>query len=193
MNNYQIAILVFSIILLVATIVNLVFDIFYEGWAMYISWFDNALCLATGIMFICALRLHLRKNFYKISLIFLYISDIIAIAVFILCFFFHNFINYSKIATIVTLTPFVVIVQLFVNKFSILNLPVVATPRPSFLPGMYQYQEENDPNIESANYQPGNVPNTQSNYQPPQYQDGNGGNRPGFEPIAPQSNRPTIS
>lgn len=217
MNNWQIAILVFSILLLVITVVNLVFDIFYTGWVIYISWFDNVLCLATGIMLICALRFHLEIKFYITSLIFLYISDVIAILVFVLCFI-HDFLNIVKIIVIIMLTPLVVIVQILVNRFSVLNLPLLNTSKQSYQPAIYQpgiyqpqfqYQQENDPNIEPANYQPENIPTTQPNYQPPQYQDGNAppsyeqqiqnkpgnepsvkqepGNQPGNEPIAPQS------
>ena len=57
--------------------------------------------------------------------------------------------------------------QMFVNRFSVLNLPLVNTPQQPYQPGIYQ--QGYDPNINQVNYQPGYIPTVQPNYQPPQY------------------------
>ena len=218
MNNWQIAILVFSIILLLVTVVNIVFDFFFVGWVLIISWVNNILCLTTGIMSICALCRHLGIKFYKTCLIFLYICDFLSLLLFIL-FFISGYFNFTKILYIATLTPFEIILQMFVNRFSVLNLPLVNTPQQPYQPGIYQ--QGYDPNINQVNYQPGYIPTVKPNYQPPQYQNGNisnappsyeqqvqykpgneptvnqinyqeQGNQPGFEPIAPQSNEQSL-
>ena len=133
-------------------------------------------------MLICALCLHLGIKFYKTSLIFLYICDVLSLLVFIL-FIIFGFINFAKIISVLTLTPFVVIVQIFVNRFSVLNLPLVNAPQQPYQQIIYQqpqYQNQQgyDPNIKPANYQPGYIPTAQPNYQPPQYQNGNISNAP---------------
>ena len=79
-------------------------------------------------MLISALCRHLGLKIYKTSLIFLYICDVLALVVFIL-FLISGFINYAKIISILALTPFVVVVQIFVNRFSVLNLPL-SNPSP---------------------------------------------------------------
>ena len=77
---------------------------------------------------------------------------------------------------IATLTSFEIIMQMLVNRFSVLNLPLVNTPQQPYQPGIYQ--QGYDPNINQVNYQPGYIPTVQPNYQPPKYQNGNISNDP---------------
>ena len=188
MNSWQIALLVFSIALLVVAGVNMYFDTLFYGWAIYISWTYNCLCLVPSILVIIALARNLGLKLYKTSLVLLYICDTLALVVFIL-FFISGFFNYIKILSISTLTSFAVVLQLFVNRFSVLNSYPPNVPQQEYQQVIYQqpqYQPGYMPNVQPSNYQPGYIPTASPNYQPPQYQPGNQFNAPPINNQQPQ-------
>jgi len=91
--------------------------------------------------------------------------------------------------SISTLTSFAVVLQLFVNRFSVLNSYPPNVPQQEYQQVIYQqpqYQPGYMPNVQPSNYQPGYIPTASPNYQPPQYQPGNQFNAPPINNQQPQ-------
>ena len=163
MNSWQIAILVLSIVLLVGQILNIIVDISFTGWAIFISWFCTGLNIGTSITLLVAAVRNNGYLYYRNSLIFLYISDILSLVVFII-FIIHGLLNWAKIVNIIILTAFIVVVHLHMNQ---LFLNYNYSPN---VPQM-QYQQMS---YQQNQYQPGYTPNVQppNYYQPPPNQPG---------------------
>ena len=119
LNNWQIGILILSIVQILATGFSIYVNCYFIGFAVYISWLSDLLSLAASVMFIIAIFRNLGKRFHFIALIFLYVCEGLSLLVFIL-FRINYYINYSKIVLLCVITPLIVVVHLYLRKFSIL-------------------------------------------------------------------------
>ena len=140
MNNLQIAILVLTIFLILATGFNMFFDSYFVGWAVYISWFGNGLNIMISILLLVLVIRKLGKRYYTTPLILLYLSELICVLVFIL-FFTSSLFHYSKLIDIGILTPLIVIVHMIRNKLDDVNIDPMYTGGEQNQPMYYQQSQ----------------------------------------------------
>ena len=101
MKILQIVILILSILLILSTGFNIYAEFYELGWVRYISWVSVASNLASSMELLIGVFRNLRKNYYKNSLVFLYIGDFLSLVVFIIYIIYH-ILNYAKIINIVS-------------------------------------------------------------------------------------------
>ena len=147
MNNWQIAILVLSILLLVGQILNIIVDIRFGGWAIIISWIATGMNVGAATTFLVGICRNDGYFFFRNTVIFLYITDVFSLFVFII-FIIHGLLNWAKIVNIIIITAFIVVVHLYMKQ----------------LPPMGNY----GPSVDQQQYQQMQV--QPANYQQPQYQ-----------------------
>ena len=149
MNNWQITILVFSILLYVGQILNIIVDINFIGWAIVISWFTTGLNVGAATTFLVGICRNDGYFFFRNTVIFLYITDVFSLFVFII-FIINRLLNWAKIVNIIIITAFIVVVHLYMKQ----------------LPPMGNY----GPSVDQQQYQQMNYQVQPANYQQPQYQ-----------------------
>ena len=143
MNNWQITILVFSILLLLGQILNIIVDIGFIGWAIVISWFTTGLNVGAATTFLVGICRNDGYFFFRNTVIFLYITDVFSLFVFII-FIINRLLNWAKIVNIIIITAFIVVVHLYMKQ-----LPPMGNYGPSV--DQQQYQQMNQ--VQPANYQ----------------------------------------
>ena len=171
MNRSQIYILLFSIVLLLDTALNIYYDINLVRWAYVVAWIGNCLNVVAAILAIIAVSCNLGPKFYQISLIILVLSDLISL----LLFFFANIFGrfyFIKIANLAIITSLIALIQLYIKRLSFIQQVAQNGDQQMYEQVDQQqplYQNENEPNASPIDIQqPQNAPNiTPSGYEKP--------------------------
>ena len=125
MEKKKLIALILSILLIIGTILNIISDLGFIGWAIYWSWICTCLNIFISIVIIISVFKELSIKWYNIMKFILTFSDVSTL--FILFIFVANgYFNYAKIINILILSPLLIVVH-FIMKEMLPNSDI-ATP-----------------------------------------------------------------
>ena len=125
MEKKKLIALILSILLIIGTILNIISDLGFIGWAIYWSWICTCLNIFISIVIIISIFKELSIKWYNIMKFILTFSDVSTL--FILFIFVANgYFNYAKIINIFILSPLLLVVH-FIMKERLPNSDI-ATP-----------------------------------------------------------------
>ena len=125
MEKKKLIALILSILLIIGTILNIISDLGFIGWAIYWSWICTCLNIFISIVIIISVFKELSIKWYNIMKFILTSSDVSTL--FILFIFVANgYFNYAKIINIFILSPLLLVVH-FIMKERLPNSDI-ATP-----------------------------------------------------------------
>ena len=117
--------LILSILLIVGTILNIVTDLAFIGWAIYWSWICSCLNIFISIVIIISVFKELSFRWYIIMRLFLTTSDVSTLFI-LFIFVASGYFNYAKLINIFILSPLLLVVH-FIMKEMLPNSEI-ATP-----------------------------------------------------------------
>ena len=125
MERKKLIALILSILLIIGTVLNIIVDLGFIGWAIYWSWICTCLNIFISIVIIISVFKDLSLKWYNIMKFILTFSDVSSL--FILFIFIANgYFNYAKIILIFILSPLLLVVH-FIMKEMLPNSDI-ATP-----------------------------------------------------------------
>ena len=125
MERKKLIALILSILLIIGTVLNIIVDLGFIGWAIYWSWICTCLNIFISILIIISVFKDLSLKWYNIMKFILTFSDVSSL--FILFIFIANgYFNYAKIILIFILSPLLLVVH-FIMKEMLPNSDI-ATP-----------------------------------------------------------------
>ena len=131
MDTIELLALIFAILLALTTIPNIVIDINYIGWAIYLSWVATIENLVASIFIMIGACKPLSYTNYNTCKYLLIFGDVIAFFVMIIFIAVLNALHWAKILNMVIITPLIVFVNIIQKKIAqnqpMLN-PMVVQP-----------------------------------------------------------------
>ena len=125
MEKKKLIALILSILLIVGTILNIVTDLAFIGWAIYWSWTCSCLNIFISIVIIISVFKELSFRWYIIMRLFLTTSDVSTLFI-LFIFVASGYFNYAKLINIFILSPLLLVVH-FIMKEMLPNSEI-ATP-----------------------------------------------------------------
>ena len=117
MSTNQIVILILSIFLIIAVILNILVDISFIGWAIYLSWICTVVLLSISIVLFIGLCKRFPPKTYN-SLKYTLISIDFASLIIFIIFLANGLLNWAKIISILVITPLIIFIHLYSKELS---------------------------------------------------------------------------
>lgn len=125
MEKKKLIALILSILLIVGTILNIVTDLAFIGWAIYWSWICSCLNIFISIVIIISVFKELSFKWYNIMKFILTFSNLSTLFI-LFIFVAYGYFNYAKVINIFILSPLLLVVH-FIMKEMLPNSEI-ATP-----------------------------------------------------------------
>ena len=166
MDNIELFALILAILLALAQILNILVDINFIGWVIYISWIGTIDNIAVSIVIMIGACSRFPASRYNNCKWLLVTGDIISFFVLIMFIVILGLFTYPKLINLILITPLIVLVDKIQKKLmldgnmQVVN-PMVVQPN--------NVQQVGTPMVAQNVYQP-TYPNPQPGYDPNLYQ-----------------------
>ena len=128
MSTNQVVILILSVFLIIAVILNIIVDIYFIGWAIYLSWICTLIMFSFSIILFIGLCKRIPQKTYNSLKYTLIAIDILSLLIMII-FIANGLLNWAKIVSILVITPLIIFIHLYtkeLSNISDMNSPVDA-------------------------------------------------------------------
>ena len=174
MDTFVLLALIFAILLSLTTIPNIILDVNYIGWSVYLAWVATVENLVVSIFIMVGTCRPLSASDYKTCMILLIFGDVIALFDIIVFAAALKEFNWAKLINIIIITPLVIFVNILQKKHAnmstdepiehkIPSAPTSITPKQVQNPTDNNYQpiQTTGAIIDASNE------NSSNDYQPP--------------------------